>query len=203
MSRTVVTAKLLDELLKAGAEIRLPKDALVTPAARDWLRDHRVPVTWDGPSRDGAAKTLAVVMDPSTAEMRAIRAMLDRMGGLVDVIEPAGGRSGIPAATRRLCGKIARREVAKGVVFAQDGAVPVCVANKHNGVRAALAMNVPMVEEACRELGVNLLVIELPGQSTWSMRQMIERLLKGPTAPRPELVATLESIEQGGGRADW
>jgi len=104
---------------------------------------------------------------------------------------------------RRLCGKIARGEVLKGVVFAADGAVAVCVANKHNRVRAALGTDLPAVEHACRELGINVLVIEHDRQTTFQMRQMIDRLVRGPTSARPELAASLEVIEQGGGRADW
>jgi len=202
MGRPVVTAILLDDLLRTGKQIALPKDALVTPAARDWFRDHPIPVTWlDG--RDDGKASLAVVMEPKLAEMRALRTMLDREGGVADVIEPAPGTAGLASATRRLCGKIVRREVTKGVVFANDGAVPVCVANKHKGIRAALGINVPTVEEAIRELGINVLVIEYPDQTPYRMKQMIGRLAAGATAPQPELVAAIEAIEQGGGRADW
>lgn len=193
---------MLDELLRAGKEIRLPKDGLITPAARDWLKSYKMPVTWDDGAKAGP-RSLAVVMDASLPELRAVRAMLDRDGGLVDVIEPMGGRSGIASATRRLCGKLFRKEVAKGVVFAQDGCIPVCVANKHNGIRAAMGTGIPCVEEACRQLGINLLVLEYPGQSTFQIRQMIQRLINGPTAAPPEMLANIETIEAGAGRADW
>jgi ribose 5-phosphate isomerase RpiB len=193
---------MLEDLRRAGQEVRLPKDALITPAARDWLKACTTPVTWEESAKGGSA-TLAVVMDASLPEMRAMRAVLDRSGGLMEVIEPVGGRSGIAAATRRLCGKVFRKEVAKGIVFAQDGCVPLCVANKHNGIRAALGTNIPHVEEACRQLGVNVLVIEYPGLSTYQIRQMIERVMKGSTAPQPELGANIAAIEAGGGRADW
>ncbi len=202
MSRPVVTALMLNDLLRTGAEIVLQKGALITPAARDWFKEHAVPVTWlEGSTGQGGS--LAVVMDTRLPEMRAVRTMLDRTGGLAEVIEPAVGRGAMASATRRLCGMISRREVARGVVFAQDGAVPVCVANKHVGIRAALGMNVPMVEEACRELAINVLVIEYPGQTPYQMKQMIRRLTQGPSVPRPELAAAIANIEQGGGKADW
>ncbi|NLE57471.1 MAG: RpiB/LacA/LacB family sugar-phosphate isomerase [Planctomycetes bacterium] len=201
MSRPVVTAIMLEDLRREGKEIRLTEGALVTPAARDWLKEHSLPVTWEKAPTGGGK--LAVVMDPSLAELRFMRTMLDRGGYLAEVIEPVGGRSGIVAATRRLCGKIARREVEKGVVFAADGPVPVCVANKHNGVRAALGVNIPMVEEACRSLGINLLVLEYMTLTPYQVKQMIDRLLAGPTSPPPETLAGIEVIEQGGGRADW
>lgn len=202
MSRPVVTATVLNDLLRSGAQIVLQKGSLITPAAKDWLREHAVPVTWQDQPAKGCGG-LAVVMDPRLPEMRSIRMMLDRRGGLKDVIEPKEGRSGLVAAVRSLVGKICRHEVAKGVVFVQDGAVPVCVANKHVEIRAALGMNIPMVEEAVRELGINVLVIEYPGQTTYQMRQMIHRFMAGPTAAYPEIGAMITSIEQGGGRADW
>jgi len=201
MSRPLVTAIMLDELVRTGTEIRLITGSLLTPAARDWMKEHAVPITWEDPNIPTG--TLAVVMDPTLAEMRAVRSLLDRRGGLADVIEPVGGRGGLAASTRRLCGKISRREVERGVVFAQDAAVPLCIANKHNRIRAALGLDIPSVEEACRELGINVLVIEYPNQTTYQMDQMIERFVKGPTSARPEIGATIEVIEQGGGRADW
>jgi hypothetical protein len=193
---------MLQELLRSGVEIRLQKGSLVTPAARDWLKEHAVPVFWEenGSSRSG---TLAAVLDASLPELRSVRSMLDRRGVLAEVIEPAGGRAGVIAATRRLCGKIARREVLKGVVFAPDAAGPVMIANKHNAVRAAYAGDLPMVEEACRTLGINVLVIEYPRQSSYMMAQMIDRLCKGPTCAQPEIGAVINVIESGGGRADW
>ena len=194
---------MLEELRRAGSEIRLAKDSLLTPAARDWLKEHSLPVTWEESGAGGAGRSLAVVMDSGLAEMRPIRAMLERAGGLAEVIEPTGGRTGLPGATRRLCGKIVRHEAARGVIFAQDAALAVCLASKHRGVRAALGGSVPMVEEACRQLAINVLVIEYPRQTTWQIRQMIERLMRGPTAPPAETAAMLEAIEASGGKAEW
>lgn len=202
MGRPVVTAILLEDLRRQGEEIRLRKDSLVTPAARDWMREHPLPITWLEAGGDGAGGSLAAVMDPSLPELRMVRTMLDRQGVLADVIEPGKGRKAVADAVQRLCERIAGKHVAKGVVFVQDGAVPVCLANKHVGIRAALGMNLPMVEEACRELGINVLVIEYPAQTAYQMKQMIDRLARGPAAPQPENLAAIEKIEQGGTRAD-
>lgn len=202
MSRPIVTAIMLDELLRSGAEIRLAKGSLVTPAARDWFKEHAVPVTWEEPEAPGAG-ALAAVLDATLPELRSVRSMLDRRGILAEVIEPTPGRMGIVSATRKLCGKIARHEVRRGVVFAPDAAVPLLVANKHNSVRAGYGSDLPMVEEACRTLGINVLVIEYPRQSSYMMTQMIDRLVKAPTCALPEIGAAINIIESGGGRADW
>jgi ribose 5-phosphate isomerase RpiB len=191
---------MLEDFRRQGVDIRLPKDSLVTPAARDWLKEHPVPVVWE--DEEQSACSLAVVMDTSLPEMRAMRTMLDQMGSLAEVIEAGDGRGGIISATRRLCGMLVRKDVAKGVVFAVDGALPVCLANKHKGIRAGLGVNVPMVEEACRELGINLLVMEYPEQTTFQMKQMIDRLINCTTPGNSETLRLIASIEQGDGRAD-
>ena len=181
MSRPVVTALLLNELRRNGDPIRLPRNALITPAARDWFRDNAVPVEWE----DGEQRkcTLAAVLDPALPEMRAIRAMLERLNGPVEIIAPAaGGLAPLAAAVRRLCGKINRREVSKGAVFAGDASVALVVANKHDGIRAALGASLTGVEEACRELGINVLVVDTHGHAMFQTRQMMERLLAGPTS---------------------
>jgi len=201
MSRPVVTAMLLDDLLRVGADIVLQKGSLITPAARDWFKEHTVPVTWLEPT-ENKSSSLAVVMDPTLPEMRTMRLLLERIAGAVEVIEPPPGRDGAATATRQLCGMIHRQEAAKGVVFVQDGAVPACVANKHAGVRAALGTNMVMVEEACRELGINVLVIEYPTQTPFQMKEMVARLMASSSAARKEVAAMIESIEQGDGRAD-
>jgi len=200
MSRPVLTAILLEDLHRQGLEFHLPKNAIITPAARDWLKEHPVPVTWV--ETDNGIENLVVVMDPSLPEMRTMRTILDRQGGLKKVIEPVGGLKGIAEATRQLCKEIARKQAGKGIIFAVDGAVPVCVANKHNGIRAAMGIDVPMVEEACRELGINVLVIEYQTQTTYRMKQMIDRLITNGAGGRPETLEAIELIEQGGGRAD-
>jgi len=202
MGRPVITAVMLEELRRQGADLRLAKDAIITPAARDWLKEHAVPVTWEESAGSDSAGSLAAVMNPALPELRAMRTMLDRVGGLKEVLEPPPGPIGLASATGRLCTMISRREVARGVVFAQDGALPVCIANKYAGIRAALGVNVPMVEEACRQLGINVLVIEYPRQTTYQVKQMIDRLKTAPAAASAETAAVIAALEQGGGHAD-
>jgi len=44
--------------------------------------------------------------------------------------------------------------------------------------------------------------LEYTTLTPYQMKQMIDRLLAGPTSS-PETLAGIEAIEQGGGRADW
>jgi len=65
-----------------------------------------------------------------------------------------------------------------------------------------LGVNIPMTEEACRSLGINVLVLEYPTLTPYQMKQMIDRLLAGSASPPAETLAEIEAVEQGGGRAD-
>ena len=147
----------------------------------------------------GPADEKPAIVGPDWVSAPTMIARLEVPG---EVIEPAPGRDGAASATRQLCSMIRRQEIAKGVVFAQDGSVPACVANKHAGVRAALGANTAMVEEACRELGINVLVIEYPLQTPFQMKEMIARFMAAPSGARKEVAAMIETIEQGDGRAD-
>jgi len=201
MSRPVVTAIMLDDLIRLGEEIVLQKGSLVTPAARDWIKDHTVPVTWQEPSASKSS-SLAVVMNAMLPEMRMMQRLLTRVADSIEIIEPNPGRDGTASATRQLCDMIRRQEVARGVVFAQEGTIPVCIANKYAGIRAALGTNTTAVEEACRELGINVLVIEYPSQTPYQMKEMIARLMAAPAAARKEVAAMIADVEQGVSCAD-
>jgi kynurenine formamidase len=61
MSRTVVTQQTLERLRRRGAEIRLPREAIITPAARDWLKDNGVAIEWEAGGSDAAAKLASLL----------------------------------------------------------------------------------------------------------------------------------------------
>jgi hypothetical protein len=196
----VITALLLEDWYRQGQAIRLPGDALLTPAARDWIKEHPVPVEWADES-DSPAGKLVAVLDPAVTELRLMRSMLDRDGGLVEVIEPGPGYAGVIGATRQLCDRLLQNKAAHGVLFVQDAALPLCIANKHAGVRAAMAVSVPFVEEAARSLGINVLILEYPGLTTYQMKQMVNRLRSAPSSPPADTAEAISTLEKGADHA--
>ncbi len=225
MSRTVVTAVWLEELRRDRREIIVPRDALLTPAARDWIREQEYPVSWtDEPSGgaggQGANGTgrLGVAGDLSRPALRSLRTELERIAGRIEVFEGGAGRDsrtgggdfrtggwGAGAggqlqleAVQRLCKAIQRGELSRGVVLLEDGAVSACVANKFRGVRACVGNSVPAFDQAVRELGVNVLVIEYLSRTFHEMRQMVRRLVSGngqPTEAVSKAIAAAETSQ--------
>jgi len=202
MSRIVVTAQWLEDLRRAGREIELPRDALITPAARDWLKEYAAPVTWRDADGGGTGGTTPVVIDLAVPMMRSWLAALERLMGAVETIEPSDAAGGVIAAVRKLCTGVATGKWPRGIVFADDAGLSVCIANKIRGIRAALGTDVPSVEQAVRRLAINVLILDPSRQTMHQVRQMVERfaVLRPGDAAR----AAMEAISglEGAGGAD-
>lgn len=79
----------LIEIRKFGGmrEIVLPAGTIVTPAARDWAKDHRIRLIWEGGGTEGAG----------TPEREAwLRGVLEKVAAEFD-------RQGRPIAKEALC----------------------------------------------------------------------------------------------------
>lgn len=202
MSRSVVTAQMLQDLQRSRAPIELPRDALITPAARDWLRDHAMPVTWQDakPAANVGGGRVPIVIDLKVPMLRSLLITLERSLGSAETIDPSEKSGGVIAAVRKLCGGVAAGQFSRGIVFADDGNLPVCVANKCRGIRAAMGMCVPSVEQAVRQFAANVLVIEPGHQTMHQIRQMVQRFvsLRASDSAR----AALEAITAMEGAGD-
>lgn len=199
MSRAVVTARMLEEMLAARGPIELPRDALLTPAARDWLRDRKIPVTWqDAPPAGGVGGRVPIVIDLKTPMLRSLLIALERILGTTETIDPSEKAGGMVAAVRTLCSGVAAGRYPRGIVFAEDGGLPVCVANKCRGIRAALGLCLPSVEQAVRQFAANVLVIEPGRQTMHQIRQMVQRFvtLRAGEAAKAALQA-IAAVEGG------
>lgn len=194
MKRTVVTAQMLGEMKRLGKSIQLPKDALLTPSARDWLRENRLPIDWqDAPAAGiaGAGKFQAVI-DLTVPMQRSLLITLERIVGTAETIDPSDKAGGIAKAVQTLCGAIASGKSNRGVIFADDSSLPACLANKVKGIRAATGTSVQSVEQAVRQFAINVLVIEPSRQTVHQIRQMVERLVT--IKPGPAAEANLNAI---------
>ena len=198
MSRTVITANVLEDLRREGREIRIPHDALLTPSARDWVRHAAYPIAWFDLQADAKGATLGVAGALSLASLRCLHTELERIAGEVRVFESEGNRRKLLRGLCRMCSAIQRGELTRGLVLVEDGAISACVANKYRGIRACVGTGLIATDAAVRELGINVLIIEYPQRTFHEMRQMIRRLVVGPGQPDKavsQAIATAEASE--------
>lgn len=199
MSRTVITANALEDLRREDREIRIPRDALLTPSARDWIRHAACPITWLEAQAEGDGAMLGVVGGLSLASMRCLHTELERIAGQVRVFESEGNRRKHLRALGRMCSAIQRGELTRGLVLVEDGAVSACVANKYRGIRACVGTGVIATDAAVRELGINVLIIEYPQRTFHEMRQMIRRLVSAPGQPDKAVSQAIAAAEASEG----
>jgi ribose 5-phosphate isomerase RpiB len=129
-----------------------------------------------------------------------LRTELERIAGRLENFEAGGDRLSALAALKRLCCAVQCGNLRRGLVLTDSGVVPACVANKFRGVRACVGGGVMDIDEAVRELGINVLVIEYPNRTFHEMRQMVKRLVTGdghPTASVGQAITTAETSNCG------
>ena len=193
MSRPLITVKTLIEQSRRRGEIELPADALVTPAANDWLRASKVPVRrMDGAGPATAHRpTLYVVGDEADPAVRTLLPTLERQRDGLTFLSCRGTRAGLLEAVHETCTGLCGCPQRRGIVLVQDGAVVSCVANRYPKVRAAIASRPSALTMLVRELGVNLLILETGCVSLRQMQAMIDAFLNGKPGLDPLIEAAL------------
>lgn len=186
----VLTQKLIS---LADVEGRVPKGgavvvagkAVITPAARDYLRAQQARVETQAQTASGGAVAgrrgvalAAVAGAKSGAAARSILVELpDRLASLL-------GKAGLtveriphvclPGTVAELSESVALGGNL-GLLLTDEPAAAVCLANRRRGVRAAAATSLDDLEAAWAAIAVNLLVLSPRGTSSWQLTRLAQR----------------------------
>ena len=190
----VVTARLvtLDHIsnrLGTARRLVVPAHAIVTPAVCDELRRRNVALVRDGAdeARPQAAIRLVLVAARTRQEPTALVAALAQEGTAVQ-----GHTSDcLIAATDQLAGEVVK-PATLGLLWTGHAAAGLCLANRHPGVRAVLATDVPGTIAAMAALGANVLVLSPASGTAFQQKQIVSDFCRGgvrvcPEALRPRL----------------
>ncbi len=153
----VVTLASVGERLASARRLVVPPRAVVTPAVRDELRRRNV--------------TLVVEENTTTTTAAGRKVALTVLGSRIDPKPLADelARQGMEVEVQRFdcliraTDDMARRSAngnASGVVLTNYGAVAMCLANRHRGVRAVLASDESRTATDAVSVGANVLVLE-------------------------------------------
>lgn len=203
MSRPLVTVKSLLAQARDRREIVLADEALVTPAAEEWLTRCGLPVRRmsNPPEAESSSPTLYVVGDAAHPRLRTLLPMIERRFGPVTFRPCHGHRQGLLAALDQTCDTLAGCSRRKGIVIVRDGALSQCVANKREGVRAAIISRPSQLFDLVRGLGVNLLILEHEPMSLRQMQAIIEQFVSMEPSIDPFLEPALGPVPSSGLRA--
>jgi hypothetical protein len=179
----VVTLAELKGRLEKQQSVTVLTSAIVTPAVRDYLRERKVSLVRRQTTPQAAASglRLAVGVTETRYDSHDLLRQLSAQG--IQFEQMTGGNE---AAVTDQVVECVKRDKHMGLVLTDQAAAAVCLANRQQEVRAAAAANVVGVDEAIRQIGVNLLVVNPRGQSSYLLRQMVNRYLSGAPHACPE-----------------
>lgn len=168
----VVTLATLDGKLTGIQNIVVPARAIVTPAARDELKQRKITIdrTANATHKNVAKQSLASGLTVAVAASGVCEVELRKLlGTSVNVVkQPAGDEV---ASVKTLGESVVAG--GRGVLITSTPAAAVMLANRVSGVRAAYGFSFPAIRRAKDEIDANLLIIEPAGKSAAELVGMI------------------------------
>jgi len=198
MVRELVTANMLERMATAGQPIVVPRDALITPAAQDWLRHAAVPVKYreDGDGAAGVAP-YGIAAEFAQPMIRSTAAAIEDVAGPYQQYEmPASRGTASVAAAVELCGAVATGQIDRGIVLHEHPATICILANKLPDVRAMVGTCWRATESACQAVGLNVLVVQPGVQSYHEIKQTASKFLRCERRTLPALEAAIAAAER-------
>jgi hypothetical protein len=193
LTNRVVTVAELDGRLEGVRTVIVPPRAVITPAARDLLRQRGVTVASARSSFEkgagvtaGTAKSLVLGRASTSYEPLALLRALEQDGIGVEQV----ARTGLAGVIDDLA-DLASRGGRRCLLLTDESPAAACLANRLRGVRAATATDIASVTRAARSIGVNLLIVEPVGRSLFQLRGIAREFLRGPAQCPPEYAKRL------------
>ncbi len=196
MSRPLVTVNTLTTQVREQGRITLPAAALITPAAADWLQSTRLPIERiDGaPATEPSAPTTWLIGDAGNPYIQTLVTTLERTRDNIRFLSCDNRRDLLLDHIRTLSENLAGCSERRGVIVVDKGAIAACVVNKHAHIRAAILQQPSDLFALQRELGLNVLVIEMSRTSLHQARGAIDTFLRGTTQIDPRIEAVLTGV---------
>jgi hypothetical protein len=177
IAERVVTWAGLKDRLTGVQRLIVPAGAVLTPSVRDELRRRNIAcqVASRFDHSAGAPGTTLLIATScgehgaqpaiQAIEAEAVGAARIGSGALADMIQQLRQRID--------------RDQAPGVLLTTAPAAAVCLANRYGRLRAVWGTEPAVVEESCRSVGANLLVLDPRHHPPNQLRSMVRQFLRG------------------------
>ncbi len=179
----IITADVLEQTVRAGQSVRIGRNSILTPSARDWLNSKRTPWTRQDKAGVGVAggqrAKWQVILQTVTPTVRSLQDGLRRLadGWKVEIV-------GQPLEAAVLATSLVSTAECEGVViFTEQAELIACKANRNDRVRAAVMQNPKQWEQVVRSLGANVVCISPIGRTFIELRNLLRDC--AGTRPRP------------------
>ena len=179
-SDRVITGDLLSDNVNGHGVIQIAPKAILTPSARDWLRNRKVEVVRGETKTQTAssARWLAVVHSGSEAVSSALDDADRAVSLKTESVETAA------EAARRAVLDLRSGEAHGVVAFSNEAEAVACLANREACARAAAVRTVADVRRVQNSMGCNLFAVDASGLGFFELRNLLKSAVSGiPAAP--------------------
>ncbi|MEK6235926.1 MAG: hypothetical protein N2C14_14555 [Planctomycetales bacterium] len=179
----VVSATDLLDRLHGVAVVVVSPAAVVTPAARDLLKERNVRLEISAAAAVSANGTcpLAIGIAATDFDPQGLLKSLRTEIGNVETVNA----DGLLDATDRLCDRAADGET-RSLLLTGDPFAATCLANRRSGVRAARVVRLADVHEAIESVAANLLIVDPSRHGVFELKQIAREFQRGGPRPCPE-----------------
>jgi len=182
ITEKVVSAATLIDRLAGVKRVLVSPRAVVTPSARDLLRDKNITLVRAlKPSLGRGAEKLILYATSGRLDIDSLISALRQRG---IEIEPRVSAE-LAQAVVGLAGDLGESGT-RGVLLTGEIVAALCLANRRRGVRAAAVANRGDVNEAIRSVGANLLVIDSMRRSKFEIERIVEAFAAMSATDCPE-----------------
>lgn len=169
----------VETIARLGAEVQsvqAPRRAIVTPAARDLLREKKITLQFGDAEVSARPSSLKVALGvaETSFEPATLVTNLRKRGLAVEQTARIGLVGVVDALVER-----ARLGGERAALFTGETEAALCLANRSPGIRAVHCGCLPSVRRALRKIGPNLLIVEPRGKSQHLLDQMLGEFCAG------------------------
>jgi hypothetical protein len=179
----VVTMSELEGRLEGVRRLVVPPQAVLTPSVRDELHRKRITLVYDQPvpvPGAGKARLVMLVLGSRYDPVPLARALQNER------IEVDSRRTDcLVEATDQLAGEVVKPNTL-GLVVSTYPAVAICLANRHQGVRAVSGIDAATADADAASVGANVLVVNPRTTGFFQIKQMISRFHREGARACPE-----------------
>ncbi len=179
----VVTLSELEGRLGGVRRLVVPPRAVVTPAARDELLQKNIVLVCGGSETSGPAARLRLVTAVAARQFDPAPLLTTLNCEAISVEQHAFDC--LIAATDRLADELATPDTL-GLLLTKHTAAGLCLANRHQGVRAVLGHDPAAVAADADDVGANLLVVDPTAATGFRLNQVVGRFCRGGIRPCPD-----------------
>jgi len=172
----VVTLAELDGKLEGIKQLVVPAKAVITPAARDLLRQKQIDVGYAVAAKAVAKPRLPLVVGVAETKYDATSLVqaIAREGTTVERL----AQTGLVQAVREISDEAAKGGKL-GLLLTDETAAALCLANRRAGVRAVAATSIAATPRTMQSVGANVLMIDPAGRGAFGMQRIVSQFVAG------------------------